>query len=245
MNTQHQVLLLGATGRTGGTVLTQLLGRGVRVRAIVRSAGRLPTGVLGHPLLEVVEDDLLALPATALVGHLEGCDAVISCLGHTVSARGLFGPPRDLVTRAVRRVHDAVRVRQPADPVRLVLMSSVSVNRPERADTRRGTGERAYLAALRAVLPPARDNQRAADYLVHQVGPHDPYLHWVVVRPDTLVGGDDAAYDVHDSLVASILRPDRTRMAQVAHFMGELVTDDSTWRRWQGRMPVLVDAASA
>ena len=39
------VLLVGGTGRTGGRVLQQLLGRGVSVRAIVRSAERLPAGV--------------------------------------------------------------------------------------------------------------------------------------------------------------------------------------------------------
>ena len=33
------------TGRTGGRVLQQLLARGVRVRAVVRSAERLPAGV--------------------------------------------------------------------------------------------------------------------------------------------------------------------------------------------------------
>jgi len=36
------VLLLGATGRTGGRVLTVLLERAIPLRAIVRSAKRLP-----------------------------------------------------------------------------------------------------------------------------------------------------------------------------------------------------------
>ena len=44
------VLLLGGTGRTGGRVLQQLLGRGVRVRAVVRSAERLPAGVVDDPI---------------------------------------------------------------------------------------------------------------------------------------------------------------------------------------------------
>ncbi len=49
--TPQTVLLLGGTGRTGGRVLRQLLGRGVRVRAVVRSAGRLPAGVADDPRL--------------------------------------------------------------------------------------------------------------------------------------------------------------------------------------------------
>jgi nucleoside-diphosphate-sugar epimerase len=252
----HKVLILGATGRTGGRVLTQLLEREVPVRAIVRSAERLDAAS-GDPLLEVVEADLLALPPEVLAGHLTGCDTVISCLGHTISARGILGPPRDLVTQAVGLVRDAVATSQPANaanaaagpagraigPVRLILMSSVSVNQPGHADTRRGRAERAYMRAMRAAVPPARDNQRAADLLVHEVGPTDTRLQWVVVRPDTLVEGDASEYAVHDELVASLFRPDHTRMANVAHFMCELTTDDPTWQRWRSRMPVVVDAA--
>jgi len=48
-----EVLLLGGTGRTGGRVLTQLLARGVSVRAVVRSAERLPAGAAGDPKLAV------------------------------------------------------------------------------------------------------------------------------------------------------------------------------------------------
>jgi nucleoside-diphosphate-sugar epimerase len=240
-----RVLILGATGRTGGRVLSQLLERGIAVRAIVRTASRLPGGVADHPLLEVVEADLLDLPTADLVAQLEGCGTVVSCLGHNVSARGLFGAPHLLVQRSIRRVHEAIEAKPHAAPVRLILMSSVSVNLPERADTRRGTVERAYLGALRAVLPPARDNQRAADLLAREVGPDDPNLQWVAVRPDTLTEGDVSAYDVHETLVASIVRPDRTRMSQVAHFMCELATDDTAWHRWRGRMPVIVDAATA
>jgi hypothetical protein len=32
-------------------------------------------------------------------------------------------------------------------------------------------------------------------------------------------------------------------MANVAHFMCELATDDAAWQRWRGRMPVIVDVA--
>lgn len=241
MTTTHRTLVLGATGRTGGRVVTQLLERGVAVRAVVRSASRLPAGVADHPLLEVVEADLLAMPVADVAGLVDGCDSVISCLGHTISARGLFGAPHLLVERSVRAVRDAIEARPPADPVRLVLMSSVSVNRPGRADTRRRGGERAYLATLRAVLPPARDNQRAADFLAREVGPDDAHLQWVAVRPDTLIEGDLVAYDLHEGLVASIVKPDRTRMSQVADVMCELVTDDAAWDRWRGRMPVIVD----
>ena len=253
MDSHPRVLILGATGRTGGRVLTQLLERGVPLRAIVRSADRLPAGSASNPLLDLVEADLLALPPDVFAEHLTGCDTVISCLGHTISARGILGPPHDLVRQAVGLVREAVAagqrvqttVGQPAAPVRLILMSSVSVHQPGRADARRSRSERAYMKAMRAFVPPARDNQRAADLLVHEVGPTDPHLQWVIVRPDTLTEGDVAEYRVHEALVSSLFKPDSTRMCEVAHFMCELATDDATWQRWRSRMPVIVDAEPA
>lgn len=242
MSSRPSVLLLGGTGRTGRRVLAELLDRGVPVRAVVRSAARLPEGAAGHPLLTVVDAQLLLLSREELQRHLAGCAVMMSCLGHTLSLTGVFGPPRDLVAQAVRRVADAAGAAARPEPLRLILMSSVSVNRPDRADTRRGWDERALLWALRGALPPARDNQRAADVLAGKVGADSEALRWVVVRPDTLLEGDASAYDVHDELVAGLFRPASTRMANVARFMADLATDEATWRRWQGRMPVIVDA---
>jgi hypothetical protein len=239
------VLLLGGTGRTGGRVLQQLLGRGVRVRAVVRSAARLPAGVAADPNLTVVVADLPTLSAEDLQRQVEGCDAVISCLGHVISLRGVFGAPRDLVTRAVERACQAVRHTRPARPVRVILMSSVSVSRPARLDTRRGAVERGLLWALRGLVPPARDNQRAADFLDEVIGTADPYVQWSAVRPDSLLEGDVTEYALHEGLVDGLFRPGQTNMANVAHFMCELATDPEAWAAWQGKLPVIVNASPA
>jgi hypothetical protein len=45
--------------------------------------------------------------------------------------------------------------------------------------------------------------------------------------------------------VASLARPDNTNMANVAHFMCELVEDPALFERWAGKMPVIVNAAPA
>jgi nucleoside-diphosphate-sugar epimerase len=239
---QRSVLLVGGTGRTGGRVLVQLLARGVAVRAIVRSAARLPGGAAGDPLLTVVEADLLSLAPGELRRQLEGCDTVVSCLGHNLTVKGVFGPPFDVVARAVSNLARAVEATRPARPVRLVLMSTVSVNRPAKADTRRGAGERLLLSVLRGLVPPARDNQRAADLLARQIGPGGRAIEWVVVRPDTLLDGDVTEYRLSGELVSSLFRPDQTNMANVAHFICELVTDEHAWQRWKGGMPVIVNA---
>jgi len=244
MPTQQTVLLLGGTGRTGGRVLQQLLDRGIAVRAIVRSSAKLPPGTAGRPNLTVVEASLLSLRNEELQQHLRGCDAIISCLGHVISLKGIFGSPRDLVTRATMRMCGGIETLQPPVPVKLILMSSVSVNRPSGLDTLRGPFERAFLWGLCGVLPPAKDNQRAADFLLAKVGPNHAFVQWTVIRPDSLLPGDVSEYAAHEGLVNGLFAPGSTNMANVAHFMCELVTNPKTWADWKGKLPVVVNAAS-
>jgi uncharacterized protein YbjT (DUF2867 family) len=223
--------------------LQQLLGRGIHVRAAVRSAERLPAGVADDPRLAVVEADLLSMSDEQVREQIDGCDVVISCLGHTISAQGVFGRPRDLVARSVERVYRATRELRPAQPVRIILMSTVSVNRPGGRETRRGRFERACLWLLRGLVPPARDNQRAADFLQDVVEATDPHAQWVVVRPDTLKEGDVTGYVLHEGLVDSLFRPGETRRANVADFMCRLATDAEAWAAWRGKLPVIVNAS--
>jgi nucleoside-diphosphate-sugar epimerase len=237
--------LLGGTGRTGGRVMQRLLARGVSVRAVVRSAERLPAGVAGDPHLTVVVADLLSLSDEQVREQVDGCDVVVSCLGHAVSAQGVFGQPRDLVCRSIERVYRAIQELQPAQPVKLILMSSVSVHRAGGLDTRRGRFEKAVVWTLRGLVPPARDHQRAADFLHDVIEPADPHVQWVAVRPDTLKDGDVTEYALHESLVDSLFRPGKTNMANVAHFTCELATDAAVWATWRGKLPVIVNASPA
>jgi NAD(P)-dependent dehydrogenase (short-subunit alcohol dehydrogenase family) len=242
MSTRQTVLLVGGTGRTGQRVLEQLLSRGLSVRVIVRSRHKLPAGTVKDPNLLLVEANLLSLGDEDLQRHVRGCDAVISCLGHVVSVKGVFGPPRDLVTRATKRLCRGIEALQPARPIKFILMSSVSVNHPGGLDTRRGVFEKAFVWLLRGVIPPAKDNQQAANFLSETIGTNNPFAQWAVVRPDTLLEGDVSAYTLHGGLVGSLLAPDRTNMANVAHLMCELVTNPKAWDEWKGKLPVIINA---
>lgn len=242
--TPATALLVGGTGRTGRRVLAELLKRGVRVRAIVRSKHKLDLALLADPNLALVEADLSSLGDEELRRQVEGSNAIVSCLGHVISFRGVFGPPRDLVTGATARLCRAVELLEPAQPVRFILMTSVSVHQSRDLDPRRGAFERAFLCVLRALVPPAKDNQRAADHLRERIGREHRFLEWVVVRPDSLLDGEVSEYAVHPSLVHSLASPGHSRMANVAHFMCELVTDPKTWADWRSRLPVIVDASS-
>jgi nucleoside-diphosphate-sugar epimerase len=240
---EQVVLLVGGTGRTGRRALRQLLDRGIGVRAIVRSRANLPPHVAGHPNPTVVEASLLSLSDEELQQQVRGCCAIVSCLGHVISLKGIFGSPRDLVTRAMTRLCRAVESLQPSTPVKFILMSSVSVHRPGGLDTRRGSFERAFLWVLRGAVPPAQDNQRAADFLLEKTGQHHEFVHWVVVRPDTLLEGEVSEYTMHEGLVNRLFAPGSTNMANVAHFMCELVTQPELWNEWKALMPVIVDAS--
>jgi len=244
MDAQQTVLLVGGTGRTGQRVLQQLLSRGVSVRAVVRSAQRLPAGIAQDPDLTVVEADLLSLSDEEFLRQVRGCDAVISCLGHVISFRGIFGPPRDLVTRATTKLCRGIESLQPATPVRFILMSSVSVNHPGGLDTRRGVFEKAIVWMLNSLLPPAGDNQRAADFLHGTIGMTNPHVQWVAVRPDTLLEGDVSEYTLHEGLVSSLFAPDSTNRSNVAHFMCELATNLEAWDDWKHKLPVIINASS-
>ena len=245
MSTQQTVLLVGSTGRTGQRVLAQLLGRGVSVRTIVRSSQKLPAGAAKNPNLVVVEGNLLSLSDEELQRHIRGCDAVISCLGHVISLKGVFGSPRDLVTRATTRLCRGIEALQPAKPIKFLLMSSVSVNHPGGVDTRRGRFEKAFVWVLRGVLPPARDNQQAANFLHDHIGTGNPFAQWAAIRPDALLEGDVSTYTLHEGLVNSLFAPASTNMANVAHLMCELVTNPQAWDEWKGKLPVIINASSS
>jgi uncharacterized protein YbjT (DUF2867 family) len=86
------VLVVGASGATGRLLVEQLLDRGCDVRVIVRSPQRLPDAVRNHDRLSAIHAGVLDLGDAELAEAVRGCSAVASCLGHTVSFRGVFGP---------------------------------------------------------------------------------------------------------------------------------------------------------
>jgi len=242
MSTRQTVLLVGGSGRTGMHVLEQLLNRGIRVHAIVRSPKKLPMSAAKNPNLSIIEANLLSLSDEDLLSHIGGCDAVISCLGHNISIQGIFFPPYDLVKLATARLCRGIEIIRPVKPIKFILMSSVSVNHPRGLDTRRGALEKAFVWMLRGLLPPAKDNQQAANFLFDKIGTDNVFVQWAAVRPDTLLKGDVSEYILHEDLVSSLFAPDNTNMANVAHFMCELVTNQEAWDRWRGKLPVITNA---
>ena len=99
-----------------------------------------------------------------MVKHTHGCSAVISCLGHNLTLRGMFGEPRRLATDATRRMYDAIRVNEPAESVKFVLMNTTG-NSNRDLDERISFGQKCLMTLIRLLLAPHVDNEKAADYL--------------------------------------------------------------------------------
>lgn len=240
------ILVVGATGATGRRLVAELLARGHAVRAIVRSTGRLTDEVKRHPRLELIEGELLGIGEADLREAVSGCDAVVSCLGHNVSFRGIFGPPWRLVTRAASRLCAAIEASRPERPVRFVLMCSAAVRNHD-------LGERVSLPhwlvlfLLRLLVPPHADNEQAANYLRKRIARQNPSIEWAVVRPDGLQEGDEVSdYVIHESPTRSVIfDAGQARRVNVAHWIARLATEDAAWREWRYRMPVIYDREGA
>lgn len=232
------VLVLGATGATGRCLVTHLVERGHDVRAIVRSPDRLPEAVRDR--VDVTAAAILDLNDAQLEEHVRGCRAVVSCLGHNPSFRGIFGKPRRLVTDATRRLCEAIEANAEGTVTRFVLMSSSGVRNSDLKE-RISLPQKAVIFLLRHLVPPHADNECAAEHLRTRIGRGHPQIEWIAVRPDGLIHEDEVTpYELHSSPTRSaIFNAGKVSRINVAHFMAELIDDDELWVRWKGQMPVM------
>lgn len=234
------VLMVGATGATGRLLAVELLARGHRLRMIVRSPQRLPAPVRDHPNSAVTQANFSDIDDETLAEQVRDCDAVVSCLGHTLSFKGMFGPPRRLVTDATRRLCEAIHANESGKPVKFILMNTAG-NRNHDLGEKVSVAERFVLGLLRILIPPHADNEQAADYLRLRVGRGDDAVEWVAVRPDSLVDHDTVSeYTLHPSPVRSaIFNSGKTSRINVAHFMADLIDKAPLWSQWRAQMPVI------
>ena len=235
-----KVAVAGASGATGKLLVAALLKRNVEVVAIVRAASSLQDTFGDDTNYREVNGSISEMSDADIGTVLDGCDVVLSCLGHNLTFGGIYGQPRRLVTDAVKKICRAIESSGTERKIRVILMNTTgNANRdiPERPPL----SQRIVVAILRVLLPPHVDNEQAADYLRTQIGQSHRCIEWAAVRPDGLIDQDaESDVEIHPSPIRNaIFDAGQTSRINVAGFMATLATDDDVWDSWKGKMPVI------
>ena len=232
------VLVLGATGATGQLVVKDLLASGQKVIALVRKSN-LPC----HPFLEQIQGSVLTLDEASLIKILVKSESVVSCLGHNLTFKGIYGAPRMLIRDSLKQLCQLERLLRKSQvritPLRIILMSS-SGSRNLDLDEPISSSQKIVLALIRSLVPPHLDNERAANYLRCEIK-NDNKIKWVIIRPDSLTTEREISiYRLYASPIRSaIFDPGKTSRVNVANFMARLTREDYLFDYWQGKMPVI------
>ncbi|MGB5497715.1 MAG: NAD(P)-binding oxidoreductase [Maribacter sp.] len=239
------ILVVGASGATGRQLIEQLLIQGYKVRAVVRSPDKIPDSWKSYERLKIIPASLLDMSDKELMELTLDCHAIASCLGHTMSWKGIYGQPRKLVTNAARRLCNAVEANKPERPIKYVLLNTAG-NRNRDLNEPISFAQKCVIGLLRLLLPPHVDNEKAADYFRTQIGQNNHFIEWAAVRPDDLIDDDKVTdYAIHPSPIRSaIFNAGKTSRINVGHFMADLISDADLWNTWKGQMPVIYNKSS-
>ncbi|SDD02090.1 NAD(P)-dependent oxidoreductase [Glycomyces harbinensis] len=169
-----KLTLVAATGATGRLVLEQASAAGHEVTAVVRSPGKLPSGV------GAVRADLSRPDPGVLASAVAGADAVVSALGATSKAEA------GVAATGTRALIAAMRA---AGTRRLVVLSAAPIGtvptaaRPDKPRHDPGDG---FL--LRRLTPIVKRALAAhyADLAAMEDAVVDSGLDWTIVRPPQL-----------------------------------------------------------
>ncbi len=234
-----KVLVFGASGATGRQLVKTLLNKNVVVTAIVRNSISFSPHFPEEVNLVVLEADITNEPMSFFSKCIEENDVMISCLGHNMTFAGVFGSPKLLVHDAIQNIVSVMNDAQPKALKKLILMSSAVVSNTQISEAP-PLSQRLVTSILRELVPPHLDNEKAAG-LLHCQAKKNSCIEWVMVRPDALIDEEQVSlFDVCESPSRnSIFNSGKTSRINVAMFMSKLVTDETLWRKWKGKMPVI------
>lgn len=239
-----KVLVLGANGATGFNVVTLLLKQGFGVKAITRNREKF-NSIKSNEQLEIIQASIAELDNQVLKQYLVDVNAVIICLGHNITLKGIYGKPYTLVVDALMKIINTINVHYKAKTMKVILMNTTGcLNKLQNEHFK--NNEKFIMKILRFLLPPQRDNELALGYLIDTVGVNYKHIEWVAVRPDTLINEVEVSeYTVHPSPIRSpIFDAGNTSRINVADFMVSLLKDEKLWEEWKYKTPVIYNKES-
>ena len=237
-----KIIVLGATGATGQLVVTELLKQQHQVIALVRNTEALETlKPQFNEQLTLITATALTLEDTQLSHLIKNVDGVISCLGHNLTLKGVYGAPQMMVRDSIKRIVSLACPHRNA-PLKLVLMNSSGVRNKDQYEPV-SFMQHLVLATLRLLLPPHKDNEQTADYL-RALDTRKHNIQWVVVRPDSLIDEvSPTQYSLHSAPIRSaIFDAGTVSRINVATVMTRLLLDSHLWEKWQGKMPLIYNS---
>ena len=243
------VLVVGASGATGRHVVQLLSASNVNVRILVRDRSKLPLPLKSHERVTVYEGAILDIEDNKLRSLVDGCSAIVSCLGHNLTLDGIFGEPRRLCYEATKRLCEAVQSTKSsasAPPTcRFILMNTVGAQDLTNPDERVPWPQFLVVSMIRCMLPPHADNEQAAAYLRNTVG-NNPAIEWCIVRPDGLLDEEEVSeYTITDSPSTDVIFDSLSvSRISVAHFMAALARGGPEWDKHKYKSPCITSTAS-
>ena len=239
-----KVLVLGANGATGFDVVTQLLKQGIDVKALTRNVERFDS-IKNSDHIEVIQASILEIDNQKLKEYLWDVDAVISCLGHNITLKGIFGKPHTLVADSLIRIIGIINDISSNRTVKIILMNTtacINILQNEKFNKH----EKLVMKIMRFVLPPQRDKESALGYLIDTIGISNKHINWIAVRPDTLINEVGVSeYTIHPSPIRStIFNSGKTSRINVADFMVSLLKNEELWEKWKYKTPVIYNVES-
>lgn len=251
-----RTLVLGATGATGSHVVKFLLQAKKPVRVIVRDKDKFSNilkkfvssdeiggdSPISSGLLEVVEQQqpFSSMTKSQLASALAGCGTVTSCLGHNMTLSGIWIHDRTLCTDAVKIFTGAAIENK--HKIKFILMNTVGAyNTNLQEDKTASWGFAIGVNILKWVVPPHWDNMCAIEHLVDKIGNKNPFVDWVVVRPDSLLDEDKPSpvQAFPSPLSNPLYNPGSISRVSVARFMADLDLEEILFSRFRFQSPAI------
>jgi len=232
-----KTLVFGASGATGKLVVSQLLERNIPAKIVIRESSKIPDNIAENKSIEIIRSSIDSFNTDKFRKLMQDCDSIVCCLGHNLSFKGVFGPPHKLVVNVVKKITAAIASDNAAK--KFVLMSTTAYTNKKQGEINT-FWEKLVFSLLEIVLPPHKDNILAGNHLVYETGASEQ-IEWIAVRPDSLIDEESkSAYEINENKIRSpISNPGKTSRINVAHFMVELLVNDSLWNEWKYKSPVI------